>query len=117
MLRRKNRYMPLSLKPKREPEMKRKTGWRTEVARGADGEMYQPVETGLQVSVLETSITVQTMETELVVVTLSTPASGILVVVMALVVVLSGMSVVAVVVLTPRRLAEPVESVDITKVL
>lgn len=50
-------------------------------------------------------------------VTLSTPASGILVVVMTLVVVLSGMSVIAVVALTSRRLTKPVESVDITKVL
>lgn len=59
MLRRKNGCMP-----KRELEMKRKIGWRTEVAREADGEMYQPVGTGLQVSMLEKSVTAQAMETE-----------------------------------------------------
>lgn len=85
------------------------------MARGGDGEMYQPVGTGLQGRRLETSATAHIMEK--VMVTLSTLTSWRSVVVVVVVAALSGMTVVAVVKLRSTRLVVAVERVDVTKVL
>lgn len=77
--------------------------------------MYQPVGTGLQGRRLEASATAHIMEK--VMVALSAVTSGTLMVVIVAVAAPSGMTVVAVVKLRSRRLAETVARVDVTKVL
>ena len=66
--------------PKRTLEIRRKTGWRMDEARGGDGDMDQPVGRGLQVSLPETSVMRQAREKGSVLEVLLAPKSEVLVV-------------------------------------